>query len=193
MCKLGIALTASLAASLGLTRNQCSNGVGIEGAVTDPVGAIIPGAQVQSSDGEKTTTDPRAKYVLPCASRGTVSVQVEAGGGDPESQGAQREMDRSRMPRPRAILGEFPCRHRPASGRQPGRSSSCADSRPRPRIESKNTDAAAATNEISQLVVRRGSDVLQAATAITTILTPLQSTNALDGRTCPEGQALGTH
>jgi len=190
MCKLGIALTASLAASLGLTRNQCSNGVGIEGAVTDPVGAIIPGAQVQSSDGEKTTTDPRAKYVLPCAWRGTVSVQVEAGGRPRIARGTTRDGQVANAPPPGCSWG-IPCRHRPASGRQPGRSSSCADSRPRPRIESKNTDAA--TNEISQLVVRRGSDVLQAATAITTILTPLQSTNALDGRTCPEGQALGTH
>jgi hypothetical protein len=93
-----------------------------------------------------------------------------------ESQGSRREMDRSRMPRPRAVLGEFPYRRRPASGRQPGRSSSCG-SPPKPRIESKN--AAAATNESSQLVVRRGSNFLQAAAAITTALTPPASQQML--------------
>ena len=109
---------------------------------------------------ERRPTDARGKYVLPCASHGTVNVQVEVRGFDSESQGALREMDRSRMPRPWAVLAEFPYRHRPSSGRQPGRSSSCAGSRLKPRIESKNTDAAAATatNESSQLVVRRGSD-----------------------------------
>jgi hypothetical protein len=105
MCKLGIALTASLAASLGLTQNQCSNGVGIEGAVTDPVGAIIPGAQVQSSDGEKTTTDPRAKYVLPCASRGTVSVQVEAGGRPRIARGTTRDGQVANAPPPGCSWG----------------------------------------------------------------------------------------
>jgi hypothetical protein len=117
MCKLGIALTASLAASLGLTRNQCSNGVGIEGAVTDPVGAIIPGAQVQSSDGEKTTTDPRAKYVLPCASRGTVSVQVEAGGATQNRKGHNARWTGRECPAPGLFLGNS--LSTPASQRPP--------------------------------------------------------------------------
>jgi hypothetical protein len=81
--KLGVILTALLAPALGFGQNQCPNAVRIEGTVTDPVGAMIPGAQVQSSDGEKATTDARGKYVLPCVSLGTVNVRVEAQGFDP--------------------------------------------------------------------------------------------------------------
>jgi hypothetical protein len=81
-CKLAVVLAAVLAPLGGLAQNQCSNGVRIEGTVTDPAGAIISGAQVQSSDGEKTTTDAKGKYVVPCAPPGAVDVRVEAQGFD---------------------------------------------------------------------------------------------------------------
>jgi hypothetical protein len=83
--KLRVVLAALLTPLLGLAQNQCSNGARIEGTVTDPAGAIIPGAQVQSSDGEKTTTDAKGQYVLPCAPVGTVNVRVEAQGFDPKT------------------------------------------------------------------------------------------------------------
>jgi hypothetical protein len=81
-CKLGIALAALLAPLSGLAQNQCSNGIRIEGTVTDPAGAIIPGANVQSSDRE---TDARGQYRLPCAPLGTGNVRVEAQGFDPQT------------------------------------------------------------------------------------------------------------
>jgi hypothetical protein len=83
--KLRVVLAALLTPLLGLAQNQCLNGARIEGTVTDPAGAIIPGAQVQSSDGEKTTTDAKGQYVLPCAAVGTVNVRVEAQGFDPKT------------------------------------------------------------------------------------------------------------
>jgi hypothetical protein len=49
--KLRVVLAALLTPLLGLAQNQCLNGARIEGTVTDPAGAIIPGAQVQSSFG----------------------------------------------------------------------------------------------------------------------------------------------
>ena len=84
-CKLGGVLAALLAFLSGLAQTQCPNAVRIEGTVTDPAGAIIPGAQVQSSDGEKTTTDAKRQYVLPCAPVGTVKVRVEAQSFDPRA------------------------------------------------------------------------------------------------------------
>jgi len=84
-CKLGGVLAALLASLSGLGQTQCPNAVRIEGTVTDPAGAIIPGAQVQSSDGEKTTTDVKGQYVLPCAPVGTVKVRVEAQSFDPRT------------------------------------------------------------------------------------------------------------
>jgi len=84
-CRLGVVLAALLAPLSGLAQNQCSNGSRIEGTVTDPAGAIIPGANVQSSDGEKTTTDARGQYRLPCAPLGTVNVRVEMQGFDPKT------------------------------------------------------------------------------------------------------------
>jgi Carboxypeptidase regulatory-like domain len=79
-CKLAVVLAAVLAPLGGLAQNQCSNAVRIEGTVTDPAGEIIPGAQVQSSDGKVTTTDARGNYALPCAPLGTVTVRIEAQG-----------------------------------------------------------------------------------------------------------------
>ena len=84
-CSLGIVLAAVLAPLSGWSQHQCSNGVRIEGTVTDPAGAIIPGAQVQSSDGESTTTDGWGRYILPCPPIGTVTVRVEANGFDPRT------------------------------------------------------------------------------------------------------------
>jgi hypothetical protein len=84
-CSLGIVLAAVLAPLSGWSQHQCSNGVRIEGTVTDPAGAIIPGAQVQSSDGESTTTDGWGRYILPCPPIGTVTVRVEANGFDPRN------------------------------------------------------------------------------------------------------------
>src|SRR5580692_13215637 len=97
-CSLGIVLAAVLAPLSGWSQHQCSNGVRIEGTVTDPAGAIIPGAQVQSSDGEKTTTDAKGQYVLPCGPVGTVKVRVEAQRSIQEPRRSERELDWSRMP-----------------------------------------------------------------------------------------------
>src|SRR6202050_1702159 len=84
-CSLGIVLAAVLAPLSGWSQHQRSNGVRIEGTVTDPAGAIIPGAQVQSSDGESTTTDGWGRFILPCPPTGTVTVRVEAYGFGPRT------------------------------------------------------------------------------------------------------------
>jgi hypothetical protein len=40
-----------------VAEQPCANGIRIDGVVTDPSGAMIPGAQVVAGDGQKTTSD----------------------------------------------------------------------------------------------------------------------------------------
>jgi hypothetical protein len=54
-----VVLAVLLASLSGWAQNQCPYAVRIEGMVTDPAGAVIPGAQVKSVDGEKRTTDAK--------------------------------------------------------------------------------------------------------------------------------------
>jgi hypothetical protein len=44
----------------------CTGGIRVEGTITDPTGAVIPGAQVQAASGEHTDADAAGHYVLPC-------------------------------------------------------------------------------------------------------------------------------
>jgi hypothetical protein len=57
-------------------QNPCPNGLRVEGTVTDPTGAIIPGANVKAA-GTAVTTDATGHYVLACvAAKAVISAQV---------------------------------------------------------------------------------------------------------------------
>jgi hypothetical protein len=77
--KLTIALVILLASLPGWTEN-C-----VEGAITDPNGAVIPGAQVQSSTGQKATSDAAGRYRLSCSQPGNVTINVQADGFETKS------------------------------------------------------------------------------------------------------------
>jgi hypothetical protein len=77
-----VLLTVGLSPLAGLAQHGCNNGVHMEGVVTDATGAVIPGAQVLTSDGEKAIADGTGRYVLPCVSAGHLSVTVRAPGFD---------------------------------------------------------------------------------------------------------------
>jgi Carboxypeptidase regulatory-like domain/TonB dependent receptor len=83
--KLVIVLASVLGPLPGMAQNPCANGIRIEGAITDPAGAIVPGAQLQASDGEKVTSDGAGRYVLPCSPAGMVTVTVRAEGFEAKS------------------------------------------------------------------------------------------------------------
>jgi hypothetical protein len=61
-------------------QQHCANGIRIEGTITDPTGAVVPGAQVQASDGENAAADETGHYILSCAPVGTVRLIVQAKG-----------------------------------------------------------------------------------------------------------------
>ena len=52
----------------------------MEGTITDPTGAVIPGAQVQAASGEKATSDPTGHYVLPCIPAISTAITAQAEG-----------------------------------------------------------------------------------------------------------------
>jgi hypothetical protein len=56
----------------------CTDGIRIDGIVTDPTGALVAGAQVRTADGENTTTDAAGRFAFSCvrAAAGAVSVQA---------------------------------------------------------------------------------------------------------------------
>ena len=75
-----IILVLGLLPSLAPAQQICANGSRIEGTITDPTGAVVPGARVQTSDGERTVADATGHYILPCVPVGPVGIDVQAQG-----------------------------------------------------------------------------------------------------------------
>jgi hypothetical protein len=70
-------------ASAGLSasaQRTCTTGIHVEGSITDPAGAVIPGAQVQTPSGAKTTSDATGNYTLPCVPGTTAVITAQAMG-----------------------------------------------------------------------------------------------------------------
>lgn len=77
---VGLVASVMLASSLALAQQTCANGMRVEGTITDPTGAVIPGARVLAGTGEKTTTTTTGQYVLRCVPRASSTIMVEADG-----------------------------------------------------------------------------------------------------------------
>jgi hypothetical protein len=73
-------LAAALLASAAFAQRPCPTGVHIEGIVTDPTGAVIPGAQIQAADSETATTDTSGHFALTCVPAGSDKLIVQADG-----------------------------------------------------------------------------------------------------------------
>jgi Carboxypeptidase regulatory-like domain/TonB dependent receptor len=87
--KLMIAFATLLSSLPSWAQSQCTDATRIEGAITDPSGAVIPGAQVQSSGGRKATSDALGGYVLACTPVGTITFTVQAEGFEAKSLSIQ--------------------------------------------------------------------------------------------------------
>jgi hypothetical protein len=59
-------------------QRPCNDGFHVEGVVSDPTGALIPGAHVFVSGSVQTTTDAEGYYKLPCVARDGGRITVEA-------------------------------------------------------------------------------------------------------------------
>jgi Carboxypeptidase regulatory-like domain len=85
-------LAVMLVPSLSLAQQTCGSGIQIDGTITDPAGAVIPGATVQAASGERTTADATGHYVLPCAHAGSTTLMVEADGFAPGTARAAAQL-----------------------------------------------------------------------------------------------------
>ena len=63
-----------------MAQQTCANGIRIEGTVTDPTGALVAGARVQSAQGQQTTTDTAGRFVFPCSPSSSTVITVQAEG-----------------------------------------------------------------------------------------------------------------
>jgi hypothetical protein len=74
----GVVLVITLVPSLGPAQQACTSGIRIDGTITDPTGAVIPGASVQAA-GITVTSDATGHYVLACVGANVV-ITVQANG-----------------------------------------------------------------------------------------------------------------
>jgi hypothetical protein len=66
---------------ISLAEQRCTAGSGrINGSVTDPTGAVIPGAEVRIANGPAGVSDETGKHILPYISPGTITISVRAEG-----------------------------------------------------------------------------------------------------------------
>jgi len=61
-------------------QQPCANGIRIDGAVTDPSGAVISGANVRSAGGQKAVTDEAGRFVLACVAGTSTTLRSQAAG-----------------------------------------------------------------------------------------------------------------
>jgi hypothetical protein len=82
--ELSWARTGLVAAFLGCpmmaAQQTCRWGVRVEGNISDPTGAVIPGAVVTAADGEKTTADAAGHFALACVPVGSDTITGQADG-----------------------------------------------------------------------------------------------------------------
>ena len=56
----------SVLCAIAAAEPTCTSGLRVEGTITDPTGAVIPGARVQAASGERTIADASGHYILAC-------------------------------------------------------------------------------------------------------------------------------
>jgi len=66
--------------SIEMMAQQCSSGMRIEGVVTDPSGAVVPGAQVRAGSGSTVATDALGQFAIACVPPGTATIHAQASG-----------------------------------------------------------------------------------------------------------------
>jgi Carboxypeptidase regulatory-like domain len=73
-------LVGCLLPALALAQHPCIGGVRIDGVITDPTGAVISGARVESSAGVTVLSDAAGRYLLACEPGSAVTITAEAAG-----------------------------------------------------------------------------------------------------------------
>lgn len=61
-------------------QQACTSGIRVDGTVSDPTGAVIPGAHVRTASGEQAISDAAGHYTLSCVAASAVTVTARADG-----------------------------------------------------------------------------------------------------------------
>jgi Carboxypeptidase regulatory-like domain len=75
-----VLLVGLLISGTALAQQSCIRGMHIDGVITDPTGAVIPGAPVQAGTGATGVTDATGHYAFACVSVTSSTVTADADG-----------------------------------------------------------------------------------------------------------------
>jgi hypothetical protein len=81
--KCAVLLAGLLLSGPALTQQPCIRGMQIDGVITDPTGAVIPGARVEVGTGETNVTDATGHYRFACVSVSSTTITANAEGFAP--------------------------------------------------------------------------------------------------------------
>ena len=80
ICQCALLTTIALVSASSFAQQPCPSGIRIDGAITDPQGAAIAGAQVHAADGETTTTDTSGRFIFACVPTASAEITADADG-----------------------------------------------------------------------------------------------------------------
>src|ERR1700691_5656216 len=75
-----VLLVALLVFGTALAQQSCTGGMHIDGVITDPNGAAIPGAHVQAGTGATSVTDATGHYAFACVPLTSTTITADADG-----------------------------------------------------------------------------------------------------------------
>src|ERR1700691_3511783 len=78
--KCATLLVGLLVSGTALAQHPCIRGMHIDGVITDPTGAVIPGAHVQAGTGATGVTDATGRYAFACVSVTSTTITADADG-----------------------------------------------------------------------------------------------------------------
>jgi len=78
--KYAVLLVGLLLSGVALAQRPCVQGIQIEGVITDPTGAVIPGAHVQAGTGATGVTDATGHYAFACVPVTSTTMTADADG-----------------------------------------------------------------------------------------------------------------
>ncbi len=78
-----VLFAALFVSGTALAQQSCTRGMRIDGVITDPTGAVIPRAHVQSGTGATGLTDATGRYVFACVPVTSTTITADADGFAP--------------------------------------------------------------------------------------------------------------
>src|SRR5580658_9879031 len=73
-------LVGFLVSGMAFAQQSCIRGMHIDGVITDPTGAVIPGAHVQAGTGATGVTDATGHYAFACVPLTSTTITADADG-----------------------------------------------------------------------------------------------------------------